>query len=96
MCVTLCKPTMTKDVPIDFSFLSLKILFFLTFRLVASSEGKESSLFPLMEMTKDVFTRQTGYYRKRGSASYTVREVRKMRQRETQRERERETEVTSH
>ena len=40
-----------------------------------------------------------GYYRKRGSASYIVREVLSVRERErerdTERERERETEVTS-
>ena len=35
------------------------------------------------------------YYRKRGSASYIVREVLLVREREIQTERERETEVTS-
>ena len=44
---------------------------------------------------------RAGYYRKRGSASYIVREVLSVRERkrdtdrETERERERETEVTS-
>ena len=35
------------------------------------------------------------YYRKRGSASYIVREVHSVRERDTERERERKTEVTS-
>ena len=33
-----------QSIPIEFSFLSLKIVFFLTFRLAALSEGKRFSL----------------------------------------------------
>ena len=43
---------------------------------------------------RDVYSRAV-YYRKRGSASYIVREVRSVRERDTERERESETEVTS-
>ena len=39
------------NIPIEFSFLSLKIVFFLTFRLAASSEGKEHS-FPSDEAAR--------------------------------------------
>ena len=53
--------------------------------------------FGLLYCSVDSGIHTPQYYRKRGSASYIVREVHSVRQREIQRERERErkTEVTS-
>ena len=67
-----------------------------SFAKVMSHVNSAHSCPQQQESKSILFTlRACHHYRKRGSASHIVREVRSVRERDTERERERETEVTS-
>ena len=91
-------PRAAQEGPQDF-FVCMGLCEYVIFQIAdrAASVSAYVGLISAVQTLEQTHGKSKLYYRKRGSASYIVREVHSVREREryTERERERKTEVTS-